>query len=54
MLLFWQGDRVALLRKLDNNWYKGRLNHIEGIFPAGYVEILKEPKGKISIRIKSY
>ncbi len=46
------------MRKLDNNWYEGRLNHIQGIFPGDYVEILREPKGKywflnfIFIRLK--
>ncbi|CAF2771054.1 unnamed protein product [Rotaria sp. Silwood2] len=41
-----KGDKVILLRKLDNNWYEGRLNHTQGIFPAEYVETLREPKGK--------
>ena len=36
---------MTLLRRLDENWYEGRLNHIEGIFPAAYVETLKEPPG---------
>ncbi|UJR33349.1 hypothetical protein I4U23_020798 [Adineta vaga] len=38
-----KGDKVTLLRRLDENWYEGRLNHIEGIFPAAYVETLREP-----------
>lgn len=38
-----KGDKVILLRRLDDNWYEGRLNHIEGIFPAAYVETLREP-----------
>ncbi len=37
---------------MDNNWYEGRLNHIEGIFPADYVETLREPKGNILIEIR--
>ncbi|CAF3956205.1 unnamed protein product [Rotaria sp. Silwood2] len=41
-----KGDKVILLRKIDNYWYEGRANHIEGIFPAAYVETLKEPAGK--------
>ncbi|CAF1328084.1 unnamed protein product [Rotaria sp. Silwood1] len=41
-----KGDKVILLRKFDNNWYEGRLNHVEGIFPADYVETLREPKSK--------
>ena len=34
---------MTLLRRLNNNWYEGRLNHLEGIFPSTYVETLKEP-----------
>ena len=51
---FVQGDKVVLLRRLDENWYEGRLNHIEGIFPAAYVETVKEPPGKIPIEIRRY
>ncbi|CAF4639638.1 unnamed protein product, partial [Rotaria magnacalcarata] len=29
-----KGDKVILLRKFDNNWYEGRVNHNEGIFPV--------------------
>ena len=36
---------MTLLRRLDENWYEGRLNHLEGIFPAAYVETLREPPG---------
>ncbi|CAF1068829.1 unnamed protein product [Adineta steineri] len=39
-----KGEKVILLRKLDNNWYEGRINHIEGIFPGDYIEIIREPK----------
>lgn len=41
-----QGDKVTLLRRLNNNWYEGRLKNVEGIFPAAYVETLREPSGK--------
>lgn len=47
-ILYLQGDRVVLLRKIDNNWYEGRLNDSEGIFPADYIDILREPKGNFS------
>ncbi|CAF0897395.1 unnamed protein product [Adineta steineri] len=43
-----KGDKVSLLRRLDDNWYEGRVNHIEGIFPAAYVETLKEPPDNLS------
>ncbi|CAF0785816.1 unnamed protein product [Didymodactylos carnosus] len=38
-----KGERVILLKRLDENWYEGRLNNVEGIFPSSYVETLKEP-----------
>ncbi|CAF1374151.1 unnamed protein product [Rotaria sordida] len=41
-----KGDKVILLRKFDNDWYEGRLNHVEGIFPVDYVETIREPKSK--------
>ncbi|UJR13852.1 hypothetical protein I4U23_000862 [Adineta vaga] len=43
-----KGEKVILLRKLDQNWYEGRVNHIEGIFPGDYVEIITEPKDDLS------
>lgn len=39
-----KGDKVTLLRRLNDNWYEGRLKNLEGIFPATYVETLREPK----------
>ncbi|CAF3721464.1 unnamed protein product [Rotaria socialis] len=39
-----KGDKVILLRKFDNNWYEGRINHSEDIFPVEYVETVKESK----------
>ncbi|CAF1220167.1 unnamed protein product [Adineta ricciae] len=39
-----KGEKVILLRKLDQNWYEGRVNHTEGIFPGDYVEIITEPE----------
>ena len=33
-----------LLRKVDDNWYEGRLgSQQQGIFPANYVEVAREP-----------
>ncbi|CAF3360228.1 unnamed protein product [Rotaria socialis] len=43
-----KGDKVILLRKIDSYWYEGRVNHIEGIFPAAYVETLREPTDILS------
>ena len=37
------GDLVTLLRRVDNNWYEGRLGNRTGIFPTTYVEVLGRP-----------
>lgn len=49
---YFQGDKVTLLRRLNENWYEGRLKNLEGIFPATYVETLREPKGKNENKIR--
>nr|XP_028600772.1 sorbin and SH3 domain-containing protein 2 isoform X36 [Podarcis muralis] len=39
-----KGDRVILLRRVDQNWYEGKLpgTNRQGIFPVSYVEIIKK------------
>ena len=37
------GEMVTLTRRVDQNWYEGRIGSRKGIFPATYVEILVEP-----------
>ena len=37
---FRKGDEVEILEELDENWWKGRLDGREGLFPATYVQIL--------------
>ena len=32
---------MTVLRRVDDNWYEGRLGDASGIFPASYVEPLK-------------
>jgi hypothetical protein len=34
---------VTLTRRVDKNWYEGRIGSRKGIFPASYVDILTEP-----------
>uniref|UniRef100_A0A8C6ZNB6 Sorbin and SH3 domain containing 3 n=1 Tax=Nothoprocta perdicaria TaxID=30464 RepID=A0A8C6ZNB6_NOTPE len=43
-----QGERLCLLRRVDHNWYEGRVPGTgrQGIFPATYVQVLKEPRAK--------
>merc|ERR1712203_804891 len=38
-----KGEMVTLTRRVDQNWYEGRIGSRKGIFPATYVEILVEP-----------
>ncbi|KAK6494119.1 SH3 domain-containing protein 19 [Huso huso] len=37
-LSFFKGDRILITEKVDSDWYRGRLNGKEGIFPAVFVE----------------
>ncbi|KAM6234909.1 vinexin isoform 1-T2 [Porphyrio hochstetteri] len=47
-LSFRKGERVCLVRRVDANWYEGRISGTsrQGIFPATYVQVLKEPRVK--------
>ncbi|XP_077297261.1 uncharacterized protein LOC143918987 isoform X3 [Arctopsyche grandis] len=38
-----KGELVTLIRRVDDNWYEGRLGDRKGIFPVSYVEVLAEP-----------
>ncbi|XP_033017099.1 SH3 domain-containing protein 19 isoform X2 [Lacerta agilis] len=38
-LSFKRGDRILILEHLDSEWYRGRLNGKEGIFPAVFVHV---------------
>lgn len=37
------GELVVLTRRVDNNWYEGRIGSRKGIFPVSYVTVLVEP-----------
>ncbi|KAM9266259.1 LOW QUALITY PROTEIN: vinexin [Morus bassanus] len=47
-LSFRKGERICLVRRVDENWYEGRISGTsrQGIFPATYVQVLKEPRVK--------
>ncbi|CAG9858074.1 unnamed protein product [Phyllotreta striolata] len=38
-----KGELVTITRKVDENWYEGKIGGRKGIFPANYVEILIDP-----------
>ncbi|KAI2556740.1 sorbin and SH3 domain containing 1, partial [Homo sapiens] len=39
------GERITLLRQVDENWYEGRIpgTSRQGIFPITYVDVIKRP-----------
>ena len=37
------GESVTLIRRIDRNWYEGRIGSRKGIFPASYIDVLLEP-----------
>ncbi|XP_062837534.1 sorbin and SH3 domain-containing protein 2 isoform X47 [Anolis carolinensis] len=43
-----KGDRIILLRRVDQNWYEGKLpgTSRQGIFPVSYVEVIKKNAAK--------
>ncbi|KAM6431865.1 vinexin isoform 2-T2 [Liasis olivaceus] len=49
-LSFRKGERICLVRRVDGNWYEGRISgtNRQGIFPANYVQVVKEPRVKNS------
>lgn len=39
ILSCFQGDVIALVRKVDANWYEGRVGDRKGIVPSSYLEV---------------
>lgn len=39
-LSFNKGDVITLLDKIEENWWKGELNGVIGIFPKDYVSFM--------------
>ncbi|XP_071795699.1 dynamin-binding protein-like isoform X1 [Asterias amurensis] len=45
---FIDGDRITLLRKIDDNWLEGEIGGSSGIFPSNYVQIQVDvPEGYV-------
>ncbi|XP_007478822.1 sorbin and SH3 domain-containing protein 1 isoform X49 [Monodelphis domestica] len=42
---FRKGERITLIRQVDENWYEGRIcgTTRQGIFPVTYVDVIKRP-----------
>ncbi|XP_060772698.1 sorbin and SH3 domain-containing protein 1 isoform X3 [Neoarius graeffei] len=52
-----KGERVILLRKVDKNWYEGRIpgSNKQGIFPVSYVDVIKgSPSKSPGHRVDTY
>uniref|UniRef100_A0A8C0XJV9 Vinexin n=1 Tax=Castor canadensis TaxID=51338 RepID=A0A8C0XJV9_CASCN len=49
-LSFRKGERICLIRKVNENWYEGRITGTgrQGIFPASYVQVSREPRLRVS------
>ncbi|XP_038061141.1 uncharacterized protein LOC119731922 isoform X4 [Patiria miniata] len=47
-LSFSKGEYIVLIKKIDANWWEGNIGDRKGIFPAAYVEVLREPTGVAS------
>ncbi|XP_045469555.1 uncharacterized protein LOC123677109 isoform X6 [Harmonia axyridis] len=39
-----KGEMVIITRRVDNNWYEGKIGGRKGIFPASYVDVLIDPQ----------
>ncbi|XP_033621449.1 vinexin [Fukomys damarensis] len=48
-LSFRKGERISLIRKVNENWYEGRITGTgrQGIFPASYVQVCREPRLRV-------
>ncbi|XP_014446363.1 vinexin [Tupaia chinensis] len=48
-LSFRKGERICLTRKVNENWYEGRISGTgrQGIFPASYVQVCREPRLRV-------
>ncbi|XP_075853292.1 vinexin isoform X3 [Microcebus murinus] len=48
-LSFRKGERICLIRKVNENWYEGRIPGTgrQGIFPASYVQVCREPRLRV-------
>ncbi|XP_053665559.1 uncharacterized protein LOC128714706 [Anopheles marshallii] len=47
-----KGELVTLTRRVDDNWFEGKIGYKKGIFPVSYVEILTDIDGEESYDIE--
>ncbi|XP_055624328.1 uncharacterized protein LOC129767448 isoform X4 [Toxorhynchites rutilus septentrionalis] len=51
-LSLMKGELVTLTRRVDDNWFEGRIGNNKGIFPVSYVEVLTDIGGEESYEIE--
>lgn len=47
-----KGELVIITRKVDDNWFEGKIGGRKGIFPISYVEVLIDPQDPQPISTK--
>ncbi|XP_077506556.1 uncharacterized protein LOC144115866 isoform X7 [Amblyomma americanum] len=50
-LSMFRGETVVLVRRVDANWYEGRIGTKRGICPAAYLEVISEPQEIVSTTV---
>ena len=41
--MIYLGEAVTLTRRIDKNWYEGKIGSRKGILPVSYVDVSAEP-----------
>ncbi|EEB13067.1 dcapl, putative [Pediculus humanus corporis] len=48
-----KGDIITLTRKIDENWFEGKIGNRTGIIPASYCHVLVTPHVNVNTQIRS-
>jgi len=44
-----KGEQLYLVRRVDRNWYEGRIGERRGIIPVSYVDVALEPGAALAV-----
>lgn len=47
-----KGELVVITRKVDDNWFEGKIGGRKGIFPISYVDVLIDPQEPVQMSAK--
>lgn len=53
-LAFQQGDRILVTAHIDDEWWSGRLNGREGVFPKAFVEVATGEIMKLPFKVFTF